>query len=58
MHMNRAYSLIPHRYGAHFSGGDVDFSQVGDWSVPPSFPWTGTLPPGVKLPRKGDQAKA
>jgi uncharacterized protein YjbI with pentapeptide repeats len=36
--------------GAKFSGGTVDFSVPGDWSCPPIFPWTGTPPPGVKLP--------
>jgi hypothetical protein len=36
--------------GADFSGGKVDFSRVGDWSTPPTFPWTDTPPPGVKLP--------
>jgi Pentapeptide repeats (9 copies) len=36
---------------AVFSGGTVDFSEPGDWSAPPAFPWTGTPPPGVKLPR-------
>jgi uncharacterized protein YjbI with pentapeptide repeats len=35
---------------AEFSGGTVDFSDPGDWSFPPVFPWTGTPPPGVKLP--------
>jgi uncharacterized protein YjbI with pentapeptide repeats len=35
---------------AEFSGGAVDFSRPGDWSAPPAFPWTGTPPPGVKLP--------
>ena len=38
--------------GARFSGGTVDFSDPKDWSVPPVFPWTGTPPPGVKLPRR------
>lgn len=42
---------------AEFSGGEVDFSMVGDWSVPPKFPWTGTPPPGVKLPKQEDQSK-
>ena len=40
--------------GARFSGGTVDFSDPGDWSVPPAFPWTGTPPSGVKLPKKED----
>jgi uncharacterized protein YjbI with pentapeptide repeats len=44
--------------GAEFSGGTVDFSRPGDWSVPPAFPWTGTPPPGVKLPQKEDQSQA
>jgi hypothetical protein len=35
-----------------FSGSTVDFSGARDWSVPPIFPWTGTPPPGVKLPGK------
>jgi hypothetical protein len=37
---------------ARFAGGEVDFSSTGDWSFPPAFPWTGTPPPGVKLPRR------
>ena len=44
--------------GARFSGGEVDLSGVGDWSCPPTLPWTGTPPPGVKLPRKEDQSQA
>jgi hypothetical protein len=32
------------------SGATVDFSDASDWSYPPAFPWTGTPPPGVKLP--------
>ena len=44
--------------GAKFSGGQVDFTGARDWSVPPAFPWTGTPPPGVKLPRKEDQSQA
>lgn len=36
--------------GAQFSGGTVDFSQVADWSVPPSFSPTDTQLPGLKLP--------
>jgi uncharacterized protein YjbI with pentapeptide repeats len=40
-----------------FSGGEVDFSDVGDWSFPPKFPWTDTPPSGVKLPRKEDQSQ-
>jgi Pentapeptide repeats (9 copies) len=43
---------------AGFSGGVVDFSRARYWSVPPAFPWTGTPPPGVKLPRKEDQSPA
>ena len=42
---------------AKFSGAIVDFSDVGDWSVPPVFPWTGTPPPGVKLPKKAGQSQ-
>jgi uncharacterized protein YjbI with pentapeptide repeats len=42
---------------AEFADGTVDFSEPGDWSVPPAFPWTGTPPPGVKLPRKEDQSQ-
>jgi uncharacterized protein YjbI with pentapeptide repeats len=38
--------------GAKFSGGEVDFSNPGDWSCPPAFPWRGTAPPGVKLPKE------
>ena len=41
-----------------FSGGEVNFSDVGDWSFPPKFPWTDTPPSGVKLPRKEDQSQA
>jgi uncharacterized protein YjbI with pentapeptide repeats len=37
---------------AEFSGGTVDFSRAVDWSFPPAFPWTGTPPSGMKLPRK------
>jgi hypothetical protein len=43
---------------SEFSGGTVDFSRARYWSVPPAFPWTGTPPPGVKLPRKEDQSPA
>ena len=43
---------------AEFSGGEVDFNGVANWSVPPTFPWTGTPPPGVKLPEKEDQSRA
>ena len=39
--------------GAEFSGGTVDFSDAGDWSCPPTFPWTGKPPSGVKLPPSG-----
>jgi uncharacterized protein YjbI with pentapeptide repeats len=44
--------------GAKFSGGTVDFSEPGDWSFPPAFPWTDTPPPGVKLPKKEDRSQA
>jgi hypothetical protein len=37
---------------AQFSGGTVDFSDAGDWSFPPSFPWTDKPPSGVKLPKE------
>ncbi len=43
--------------GLEFTGGEVDFSSPSDWSVPPTFPWTDTPPPGVKLPRKEDQSQ-
>jgi hypothetical protein len=43
---------------AKFSGGSVDFSDPGDWSSPPTFPWTDTPPAGVKLPKKKDQSRA
>ena len=44
--------------GTSFSGGEIDFSKASDWSFPPIFPWTGTPPPGVKLPRrKEDQSQ-
>ena len=36
-----------------FSGGTVDFSGPGDWSVPPTFPWTDTPPSGVIAPEAG-----
>jgi uncharacterized protein YjbI with pentapeptide repeats len=42
---------------ALFTGGLVDFSKVRDWSYPPKFPWTGTPPPGVKLPSKEDPSQ-
>jgi uncharacterized protein YjbI with pentapeptide repeats len=38
---------------AEFSGGTVDFRDAGDWSCPPTFPWTGKPPSGVKLPVVG-----
>jgi uncharacterized protein YjbI with pentapeptide repeats len=41
---------------AKFSGGEVDFTNPGDWSVPPTFPWAGTPPRGVTLPREEDQS--
>jgi uncharacterized protein YjbI with pentapeptide repeats len=41
-----------------FSGGEVDFSDVGDWSFPPAFPWTDLPPSGVKLPKKANQSQA
>jgi len=43
---------------AVFSGGIVNFSDVGDWSSPPAFSWTDTPPSGVKLPSKEDQSRA
>ena len=43
--------------GARFSGGMVDFSSSYGWSFPPAFPWTGTAPPGVKLPDKEDPSQ-
>jgi len=42
---------------AKFSGGTVDFLDVGDWSFPPVFPWTGTPPSSVKFPQKEDQSQ-
>jgi uncharacterized protein YjbI with pentapeptide repeats len=33
-----------------FSGAKVDFSEVADWSHPPTFSWTGRPPAGIKLP--------
>jgi uncharacterized protein YjbI with pentapeptide repeats len=44
--------------GARFSGGTVDLSNARDWSHPPRFDLEGTLPPGVKLPKKEDQSQA
>ena len=40
-------------YGTKFAGGKVDFSDAGDWSCPPTFPWTGKPPSGVQLPTSG-----
>jgi hypothetical protein len=37
--------------GAKFSGGKVDFSDVGDWSCPP------IVPPDVKLLRNEGQSQ-
>ena len=37
-------------YTATFSGAVVDFTDPAEWKVPPLFLWTGTPPPGVKLP--------
>jgi hypothetical protein len=45
-------------YYARFSGGEVDFSTADVWSYPPEFPWTGTPPSGVKLPKVEDQSQA
>ena len=42
---------------ARFSGGTVSFRHASDWSCPPAFPWTDTLPPGVSLPGKEDQSQ-
>jgi uncharacterized protein YjbI with pentapeptide repeats len=39
-----------------FSGSEVDFSDVGDWSFPPAFPWADIPLLGVKLPKKTDQS--
>jgi uncharacterized protein YjbI with pentapeptide repeats len=44
--------------GAEFSGATADFTDPGDWSVPPEFPWTGVPPQGVMLPKKEDQSGA
>jgi hypothetical protein len=35
---------------AKFSGDTVDFSNVHDWSYPPTFHWDGAPPAGVILP--------
>ena len=43
---------------AQFSGAEADFSDVGDWSFPPAFPWTDLPPSGVKLPKKANQSQA
>jgi hypothetical protein len=43
--------------GAEFSGGEVDFSSAGGSSFPSKFPWTGTPPPGVKLPKNETQSQ-
>jgi hypothetical protein len=50
-------SFINTVFSPGLDGGEVDFSH-GDWSSPPAFPWTGTPPPGVKLPEKDDQSQA
>jgi hypothetical protein len=42
-----------HFNGAQFSGGEVIISAPKVWSHPPTFPWTGTPPTGVKLPPSG-----
>ncbi len=42
---------------AVLAGGLVNFSGPRDWSCPPTFPWTDTPPPGVRLPKQ-DQSKA
>jgi uncharacterized protein YjbI with pentapeptide repeats len=36
---------------AEFSGATVDLSDARTWSFPPAFPWTGTPPSCVKLPK-------
>jgi hypothetical protein len=41
---------------AEFPGGRVDFSSPRDWSIPPTFPWTDKLPPGVTLPGRIEPA--
>jgi uncharacterized protein YjbI with pentapeptide repeats len=49
---------------AKFTAGTVDFSDAGNWSHKPTFPWTATSlwgttsPPSVKLPEKKDQSQA
>jgi hypothetical protein len=45
-------------FWARFSGGKLHFIGTRDWSFPPVFPWTGTPPPGVMLPKKEDQSRA
>jgi pentapeptide repeat protein len=42
-------------FHAEFTGGEVNFSEPGDWSFPPAFPWTDTPAPAVKLPQNEDQ---
>jgi Pentapeptide repeats (9 copies) len=42
---------------AAFSGGTVEFYRPASWASPPTFPWTDTLPSGVKLPEKDDRSR-
>ena len=39
---------------ARFSGGEVDFSKVADWSHQPQFDGDGMQPSGVRLPSGPD----
>jgi len=39
---------------AKFSGGEVDFSKVADWSRQPQFDGGGLEPSGVRLPGGSD----
>ena len=39
---------------AKFSGGEVDFSKVADWSYQPQFDGGGMEPSGVRLPSGSD----
>jgi hypothetical protein len=43
--------------GAVFSGAQVDFTVAKFSGGTVSFPWTGTPPPGVELPKKDDKSQ-
>ena len=43
---------------ARFSGSEVSFTPARDWSHPPTFPWVGAPPVGVKLPAAAPGSEA